>query len=221
MNLQIRLALLWCVSVLSLNAEQRIIDRTPLGEAVLRSACTSLSCNVRWGLGDPNAELFLVTVADTRDLGSVANSLTTLAGAVNIEVDYPAAITQTSRPIPQSLYQADPVPYFGSTSRYILARPAATAMSSNLPRRSSGSMRHTLTLPWVEPEWLGSSILVWIPTTLRFPKCFSPVMISLETSPRRRRKRTSIKVAGVIHLVAPQARILPLKAFRVDGSGYR
>jgi len=27
-------------------------------------------------------------------------------------------------------------------------------------------------------------------------------------------------VAGIVHLVAPTARIMPLKAFRADGSGY-
>src|SRR5215213_2658732 len=109
MSLKMRIALLWCVSAILLNAEQRIIVRTPLGESALRSACASLACNVKWGLGDPNAELFLVSVADTVSFGSITNSLVLRAGAVNVEVDYLAALAQESRPIPQSLYQADPV----------------------------------------------------------------------------------------------------------------
>lgn len=255
MNLQIRLALLWCVSVLSLNAEQRIIVRTPLGEAVLRSACTSLSCNVRWGLGDPNAELFLVTVADTRDLGSVANSLTTLAGAVNIEADYPAAITQSSRPIPQSLYQADPVPYFGSTSRYGYVFQPATQIirlheaQTNFAVGGTGVVAVIDT--GVDPDHPTLS-KVLLPgydftrnqssasekadvdqSTAAVIDGASAVFVNSNTAalldqstaaviddPGRSGFGHGTMVAGVIHLVAPQARILPLKAFRVDGSGY-
>jgi hypothetical protein len=66
-----------------MNAEQRIIVRTPLGEAILRSACTLLMCNVQWSLGDPNAELFLLTVVHTSDLGLLKTSLSRRAGVTD------------------------------------------------------------------------------------------------------------------------------------------
>ena len=118
MNRVIRIALLWLVGGFSINAQQRIIVRTPLGEATLRSACNLLDCNVRWGLGDPQSQLFLVTVPGTLNLGTVWNSLMSLAGAVNIEVDHQASVSQITRSVPQFLYKNDPVPYFGSSHRY-------------------------------------------------------------------------------------------------------
>ena len=250
-----RIALLWCVSAILLNAEQRIIVRTPLGESALRSACALLACNVKWTLGDPNAELFLVSVADIVSFGSITNSLALRAGAVNVELDYLAALAQESRPIPQSLYQADPVTYFGSTTRYgYVSQPATQIIRlheahTNFAVGGAGivavidsgvdSDHPTLSnvlLPgydFTRNQSLASEKWDVDQSTAAVIDGQSAVFVNSNTAALLDQSTAAViddpghsgfghgtMVAGIIHLVAPQARILPLKTFRVDGSGY-
>jgi subtilisin family serine protease len=255
MNRVIWIALLWLMCAFPINAQQRIIVRTPLGEAVLRSACNLLNCDVRWGLGDPQSELFLVTLPVNLNLDPLRNSLMLLAGVVNIEVDYQASVSQTTRSIPPFLHQSNPVPYFGSSSRYgYVYQPATeivrlhdthnnfgvrgagvvaiidTGVDPDHPtlsrvllpgydftrNRSSGSEKADLTQSTAAVVDGGSAVFVNSDTAALVDQSTAAVV----DNPGRAAFGHGTMVAGIIHLVAPQTRILPLKSFGPDGRGY-
>jgi subtilisin family serine protease len=254
MNTLIRVALLSCVSLMALNAQQRLIVRTPLGESVLRSVCVLLRCSVQWGLGDPGTELFLVTLPNTVSLGPVVSSLSLLAGVVNVEIDNSAALTQ-ARSIPESLYKTDRVPYFGSYERYgYVFQPAALTIRLHDTHLNFG-VRGTGIVAVIDtgvdpdhPTLAGvllpgydftrnqssasekadvdqSTAAVVDGSAAFFVNSNTVALVDQSTAavvddPGRSGFGHGTMVAGVIHLVAPEARILPLKAFQVSGSGY-
>ena len=255
MNRLIRIALLWSICGVSLNAQQRIIVRTPLGESALRLACNLLNCNILWSLGDPQSELFLLTVPNNLNLGPLANSLTILAGVVNIEVDQQASVSQTTRSIPPSLYQKDPVNYFGSSSRFgYVFQPATQIIRlhdtySNFAVRGTGVVAiidtgvdpdhptlSNVLLPGYDftrnrisgtekADLEQSTAAVVDGSSAFFVNSDTAAVLDQSTAavvddPNRSAFGHGTMVAGIIHLVAPQVSILPLKSFGADGRGY-
>jgi subtilisin family serine protease len=178
-----------------------------------------------------------------------------LAGLVNFEVDQQASVSQAIRSIPPSLYQNDPVPYFGSTSRFgYVFQPATqiirlhdahsnfavsgtgvvaiidtgvdpdhpTLSNVLLPgydftrNRSSGSEKADVEQSTAAVVDGSSAFFVNSDTAAALDQSTAAVV----DDPEHSAFGHGTMVAGIIHLVAPRARILPLKSFGADGAGY-
>ena len=250
-----RIALLSCLGVFASNAQHRLIVRTPLGEANLRSTCKLLGCNVQWALGDPANQLFLLTVPNAVSLDPALDFLRTSGGVVSLEIDARAAIARDGRAVPEYLFKSDPVPFFGSSNRYgYVFQPAAhiirlhdthqnfavqgtgivavvdTGVDPDHPvlasvllpgydftrNRSSASEKADVDQSTAAVVDGGTALFVNGDTAALVDQSTAAVV----DNPDRSGFGHGTMVSGVIHLVAPKARILPLKAFDAKGSGY-
>src|SRR5580693_8195456 len=100
----------------SAEAQTRLIVRDSLGLPGLNLTCLLTGCKVVEGLGDPNGQLFLVT------LPAILNPVTELLklsldlGILSVEVDQVVTPVQpNSQGTPSYLTDQAPVSYYGST----------------------------------------------------------------------------------------------------------
>src|SRR5271155_5819428 len=108
--------ILLVASVPSASAQQRLIVRDKLGLRGLKVTCLILDCKVGANLGDPSGQLFLITINDSLNLNSFLTVLSNQAGILDAEVDQQFYLTEAAvGPIPESLTDSTPLPYYGST----------------------------------------------------------------------------------------------------------
>jgi len=244
----------------SAQATQRLIVRVTLGKTLLNSTCLLLGCNVIEGLGDPSGQVFLVGVPDGVNLPSFIQTLLSITGVVDAEVDTVASLLQSTPPIPQSLYNNTPVPYYGTAVwQGYVTQPAAQILAiatAQSTYKLSGVGIVAVIDTGIDPS---QSVLqpVLVPGydfTRNAPGGSEMPDIALSTRPTVTTPGTFVNaysaadldestdavidggrpgqngqyaafghgtmVSGVIHLVAPTASIMPLKAFHANGSGY-
>jgi subtilisin family serine protease len=239
-------------------AGTRLIVRVSGGLRVLNSICALLGCNVNYGLGDPDGQLFLVTGLPNITSTLLLSSLNLQLGVISAELDTEGQILGTSEApsAPPGLYDRAPVDYFGSTVWHgYVAQPASqivnlattqaqfnvhgagivavidTGVDANHPAlapallpgydftRNRNSADETgdvqqLTAAGVDgadPGWVSQSTVAVVDQST----------VAVVDNPEYAAFGHGTMVAGVVHLVAPKAWILPLKAFGADGRGYR
>ncbi|MEJ7606560.1 MAG: S8 family serine peptidase, partial [Bryobacteraceae bacterium] len=245
----------WALFVGGLSATQNYIVRTTATETLLRTSCATLGCSVVYGLGDPSGQVFLMTIPDLANAGSVLAALTSMAGVTNYEGDGVISLQQGSPPIPAALYNTNLVSYFGTNVRYgyafqpaaLLIRLAETQSTFNV----SGTGLVAVIDTGVDPDHpvlrnvlvtgydftrsgggSGSEMFDVNQSTTAVVDGSPPLFVNKNTaalldpltaavvgSPNHAAFGHGTMVAGIIHLVAPKAPIMPLKAFKSDGSG--
>jgi subtilisin family serine protease len=255
MRKALRSALVCSLLTASAFAEQRFIVQTTLGGTVLTSACALLGCRVRGSLGDPAGQVFLLTWPDLLDVTTILSKLKLQAGVVEVEPDQVLRLADVTSALPDALFQADPVEWFGSTTRYgFVAQPSAVTvrlLSAQLSFGVTGVGIVAVIDTGVDskhPE-LRDALLPGYDfirnidgsadekgdvtqSTTGVVDNGRPFFVS-ETTAALLDSATALligtgnsafghgtMVAGIVHLTAPGTQILPLKAFRPDGTGY-
>src|SRR5580698_6980673 len=106
---------LLAASALPSSAQTRIIVRDKLGSAGLNATCLLLNCKVSASLGDPLNQLFVVTVNEAVNPLLFLTVLLNQLGIVDAEVDQQVSLIEaTAGPIPESLLDETPLPYYGA-----------------------------------------------------------------------------------------------------------
>jgi subtilisin family serine protease len=239
----------------SANATQRLIVRDTLGQSALRLAC-SLLCSPTLGLGDPEGQLFLVEVPDYVNLGGLVQTLLSVTGITDVETDQLQYLGQSAPDIPQSLYDHNIVPYYGTDVWQGYVNQAAAGIVRIADAQSTFNLSGVGTVavidsgvdpthPVLQPvlvqgydftrnqmgsadEKLDIAQPVW-PVTNGVPPLFvnrsgaatlDQSTVSVVDNSQYGGFGHGTMVSGIIHLVAPTALIMPLKAFHADGTGY-
>ncbi len=236
-------------------AQTRLIVRDSLGLPGLNLTCLLTDCKVVRGLGDPNGQLFLVT------LPAILNPVTGLlrisleTGILDVEID------QTVNAVPayansDSNYLTDevPTPYYGATVWHgYLAQPGnelvRTAQTqSTLNVAGAGTIVADIDTGIDPTNPIFQGLLV---DGYDFTRNISggsemndvqadpnlsqaqPATLDQRTVAVLDQRTVAVldgsaysdfghgtMTAGIVHLVAPEAKIMPLKAFSANGTAY-
>ncbi|MGA9353052.1 MAG: S8 family serine peptidase [Terriglobales bacterium] len=242
----------------SAQAQTRLIVRDSLGLPGLNLTCLLAGCKVVEGLGDPNGQLFLVTLPPLLNPVTSLLRLSLDLGVLSVEVDQVVNPAQpNSQGTPSYLTDEAPVSYYGTTVWHgYLVQPAnqliRTAQSqSTFNATGSGVIVAVIdTGVDVNHPVLQGVLVDGYDFTRNVPGGNEDVDVTSNTSntgsssPATLDQRTvavldqrSVAVldgsgsnysdfghgtmtAGLVHLVAPQAKIMPLKVFTASGSAY-
>jgi Subtilase family len=250
-----KLFILCAIVAGSATADQRLVVRILGGQQLLSRGCLLLGCNVSYGLGDPLAQVFLVTVPDATNLLTFITSLAQVPGVVDVEVDQLMKMSQNQPPIPPALYETALVSYAGVNVRAgYLDQPAAQILrffDAQTNFHVTGAATVAVIDTGVDPNHpvlqsvlvngydftrnggSGSEMGDVTQSTAAVVDGSSPVYVSQSTAavvdPSTATNLNNsadadfghgTMVSGIVHLVAPTARIMPLKAFGANGSGY-
>jgi subtilisin family serine protease len=250
--------IMFVAAVLPASAQQQLIVRDKLGVDGLKLTCRILNCNVGINLGDPEGQVFLITVDDPVNLGSFLTILTKQAGIAGAEVDQQLQlIGATAGPIPESLLDNTPLTYYGVPvwNGYVNQPAAATVRvlqtQSTFHVAGAGIVamidtgvdtQHPALVPVLVPGYnfidntpSGSEMGDVNESSAALLDGGSPEPTYVNSSTIALVNESSAALldgggdsdfghgtmtAGIVHLVAPTAQIMPLKAFAADGSGY-
>ncbi len=253
--------LLWALAApVTAGAATRLIVRT--GNLLsLEGVCALLGCQVQYGLGDPQGQLFLVT----SPLDLPVNQVVSIPGVLDAEVDQTGytldAVSQGT--VPSALYDSTPINYYGTTVRHGYVYQPATqivrlADAQSMFQVSGAGIVAVIdtgvdtTHPVLQRVLLpgydftrnqagadekgdvnqSTTAVVDQSTTAVVDQSTTAVVDQSTTAvvdqatgsnlnqPQYRAFGHGTMTSGIVHLVAPRAWILPLKAFHVDGSGY-
>lgn len=241
------------------SAQQRLIVRDKLGLGGLKITCLILNCKVGANLGDPDGQLFLITINTPLDLNSLLTLLSNQVGIVDAEVDQQISLVEaTAGPVPESLIDNTPLTYYGAPVWDGYVNQPAAMVVRVLPAQSTfhvtgaGSMvamidtgvdtQHPALVPVLVPGYnfitntpSGSEMGDVNESTAAVLDGGSPAPALVNSATIAVVNESTAAVldggpngdfghgtmtAGIVHLVAPQAKIMPLKAFAADGSGY-
>ena len=242
-------------------ADTRLIVQVQGGLPAAQLLCGLLGCQVQYGLGDPQGELFLVTTG----LNLPLNIYLALPGVLDVEIDSVGkamdAVSQGAAPA--ALYDSTPVNYYGATVREgYVTQPAVqivglssvqntfhvsgsgivavidTGVDTTHPvlqgvllpgydftRNQNGAdEKGDLSQPATAVVNQSTTAVVDQSTTAVVDQSTTAVIDSSGGSALNQPQYADFghgtMVSGVVHLVAPTAQILPLKAFHADGTGY-
>jgi subtilisin family serine protease len=234
-------------------ADTRIIVRIGGGLPLIQTICNLLGCNVQYGLGDPQGQLFLLTAPDILPLNLFLN----IPGILGVELDRVGRTTDgpSQGAVPSALYDATPIDYFGTTVRNGYVNQPATRIVRLQPAQTAFAVAGQGTVAvidtGVDPTHpvLAHVLLPGydftrnrmdadetgdvMQSTTAVVDGAGPAVVSQSTTavvdgntgtvlnqPQYAAFGHGTMVAGIVHLVAPAAMILPLKAFHADGTGY-
>jgi subtilisin family serine protease len=237
-------------------ADTRIIVRNTLGSFAMNTTCLLLGCTVQRGLGDPNSQLFLVTVPSILNPVTFILKLLLQPGIVGVEIDQNSKVTAASAgSVPPALTDNAPYNYYGATVKHGYVFQPATSIvglgSTQAKWGTTGAGTVAIIDTGVDPD---HPVLkpVLIPgydftrnanganekgdvsqSTVAVLDNAQPAYVNQSTVAVLDQSTVAVlddqkyaafghgtMTAGVVHLVAPSARIMPLKAFGADGSGY-
>lgn len=236
-------------------AQTRLIVRDSLGLNGLNLTCVLLGCNVKYGLGDPQGQLFLVTFPSILNPVTALLKLNLQLGIVDIEIDQSVkTLDAYAGPAPSYLSDQTPASYYGATVWHgYLAQPANTLIRSAYTQSTYRVTGSGVTVAVIDTgadptNPVLANVLVSGYDFTRNKNggsedsdvSASPDLSGAEAALVNQRtvavldQRTvavldgsqysafghGTMTAGIVHLVAPQAKIMPLKAFNADGSGY-
>src|SRR5216684_2234557 len=226
-------------------ADNRFVVRAPSGSAALQQLCLTLGCNVAGGLDGSLGKLFLVTAPSLVDPNAFLQLLRSQPGITNVEPDSILKVMQAAASAPpSSLYDTNPVNYFGVTVWHGYAGQPATTIIRLPDTQSAYGVTGTgivavidtgvdPTQPVLQSILPGSASelndvnqsSVGVSTSPAYVNQSSMAIVDQTSAlnfqqPQYAAFGHGTMVAGIIHLVAPTAQIMPLKAFSADGSGY-
>jgi len=202
----------------SLMAENLIVRCTG-GLNVVQAVCRIIGCSVVRGLDDPLSQLFLVSLPNALSRLPILQSFGRAIGITNIELDQPLNVLRDhSSPI-QSTASA-----YGN-------QPASTVVRAAEARRSFGAGGRAVVavidtgVDGDHPALQGSIVPGYDYTRNEGGWASETADVSQSTAavldgPPFAAFGHGTMVAGIVHMVAPQAMIMSLKTFRSDGSGY-
>jgi subtilisin family serine protease len=240
-------------------AQTRLIVRDSLGLPGINLTCLLAGCKVVGGLGDPNGQLFLVT------LPAILNPLTSIlklnleTGILSVEIDQVVNPPQpSSAGTPSYLTDSAPVSYYGATvwHGYLvqpgnqLIRTAQTQAAFN----ATGSgvvvavidtgvdINHPVLkavlykgYDFTRNTAGGNEDVDVTGNSSSNSNSASPATLDQRTVAVLDQRSVAVldgggnnysdfghgtMTAGLVHLVAPQAKIMPLKVFTASGSAY-
>jgi subtilisin family serine protease len=238
------------------SAQLGIIVRDQLGVAGLNTTCALLGCQVSTNLGDPSGQVFLVTVDGSANLNFFLTSILAQVGVLDAEVDQPLSLIEANAgPIPESLLDQTPIPYYGAPVWDGYAnQPAAQIVSAQQAQNNFNvtgagivamidtgvDTQHPTLVPVLVPGYnfitntangsetgtLNQSSAALLdggqPTYLNGTSVavVNQSTAALLDQPGSADFGHGTMTAGIVHLVAPTAQIMPLVAFSPNGTGY-
>jgi subtilisin family serine protease len=240
------------------SAQQGIIVRDTLGSAGINATCLILNCQVSLNLGDPAGQVFLITIGDPLNLPSFVTLLLNQVGVVDAEVNQQLFLVEaTAGPVPESLLDNTPVPYYGAPVWDGYAnQPAAAIVEVQQAQAAFGvsgagtvamidtgvDTQHPALVPVLVPGYnfinntpsgsemgdVNESSAAVLDGGSPAPAVVNSATIAvvnestaavLDGGPYSAFGHGTM-TAGIVHLVAPTAKIMPLKAFSANGTGY-
>jgi len=235
-------------------AQTRLIVRDSLGLSGLNLTCLLLGCKVNYSLGDPQGQLFLVTLPTGSLLSPLTLSLQT--GILDVEIDQKVRTAgATAGPAPSYLTDKTAVTYYGTTVWHgFLAQPANQIIRDDQTHSTFGATGTGMIVAVIDtgidtthPAFNGILVSGYDFTrntgggSEKTEVSASPNMSNaqpgqvnqstvalLDQSTVALLDGTSgysafghgTMTAGLVHLVAPTAQIMPLKTFGPNGTGY-
>lgn len=249
--------LLLAATVVPAAAQQGIIVRDSLGLSGLNATCVLLNCTVSANLGDPTGQVFLITSNNpVTNLTSFLAVLTSQVGVTDAEVDQQVSLIEaTAGPVPESLLDETPIPYYGAPVWDGYANQPAAAIINVQEAQASFSVsgagivamidtgvdtQHPALVPVLVPGYNfinntpnGSETGTLNQSSAAVLDGSEPVYVNQYTVAVVDQSSAAVldqgsgsdfghgtMTAGLVHLVAPTAQIMPLKAFSSDGTGY-
>ena len=237
-------------------ADTRIIVRNSLGSLAMNTTCLLLGCKVQRGLGDPNAQLFLVTVPSALNPVTFILRLVLQPGILGVEIDQKGGVMAAdSGSVPPALTDNAPYNYYGTTVNHgYVFQPASQIIGLANVQASWGNTgagtvaiidtgvdaTHPVLQPVLVPGYdfthnnNGADEKGDVnQSTIAVLDNAQPGYVNQSTIAVLDQSTIAVlddqkyvafghgtMTAGVVHLVAPTAKIMPLKAFGADGSGY-
>ncbi len=230
-------------------ANQRFIVRT-ISLPLLQKACMLNLCKVVQNLDGAVNQIFLVEFPSILPVNTLLNVLRVIPGVLDAEVDALQHLGVSQVPtngVPAGLNQRTPMPFYGASvwQGYAL-QPAVTEIQLPEARtwfHVTGAATVADIDTGVDPNHpvLASSLLLGYDFTRNQAGGSEMTGMPVETesdcsqcpvadvnastrnvldSPNDDGFGHGTMVMGIIHLVAPTARLMPLKAFSNDGTGY-
>jgi len=248
--------LLLAATVIPASAQQRIIVRDKLGITGLNATCLLLNCKVSLNLGDPSGQVFLVTANSAVNPLLLLTVLLNQVGVVDAEIDQQVSLIEaTAGPIPESLLDETPLPYFGaSVWDGYATQPAAQivrvlAAQNTFHVSGAGTVamidtgvdtQHPALVPvlvsgynFINNTPSGSETGTLNQSSAALLDGAGPVYLNGTTVAVLNQSSAALldgsgnadfghgtMTAGIVHLVAPTAKIMPLVAFSSNGTGY-
>jgi subtilisin family serine protease len=248
--------LLLAATVTPASAQQRFIVRDNLGLTGLKTTCLLLNCSVSTNLGDPKGQVFLIKVNTSIEPLAFLTILLNQVGIVDAEVDQPVSLIEAAAgPVPESLLDQTPLPYYGATVWDGYAnQPAAQIIRVQQAQQSFNvtgagivamidtgvDTQHPALVPVLVPGYNfidntpnGSETGTLNQSSAAVLDGSNPVYVNQQTIAVLNQSSAAVldqpgnadfghgtMTAGIVHLVAPTAKIMPLKAFSSDGTGY-
>jgi subtilisin family serine protease len=243
----------------SAQAQTRLIVQDSLGLPGINLTCLLLGCNVVEGLGDPNGQLFLVTLPPFLNPVTSILKLTLQTGIVSVEIDQVVNPPQPdSTGTPSYLTDDTPVSYYGATVwQGYVTQPANQLIRTAQTQSAFNAAGSGVTVAVIDTgvdinhPVLNGVLVNGYDFTRNTAGGNEDVDVTgntsntaSESSPATLDQRSvavldqrSVAVldgggssysdfghgtmtAGLVHLVAPQAKIMPLKVFSANGSAY-
>lgn len=235
------------------HAQSRVIVRDSLGLTGLQTTCLLLGCQVQWGLGDPNGQVFLVTIPSTSNVGFFLNSLALQTGIVDAEIDLKLHTGQSGS-VPAALTDQTPINYHGQTVPDGYVNQPATQLIRMLDTQQNWQITgagivaiidtgvdttHPVLQPVLLPGYdftrnrsgadekgdVTQSTEAVLDGNIGWVSQSTEAVLDQSTEAVLDQSQYAAfghgtMTAGLVHLVAPSAQILPLKAFGPDGTGY-
>jgi subtilisin family serine protease len=259
------LVLLLCVGAQTLAAQTftarttpqtRLVVRDTLGLNNILNLCGLLGCSTVRGLGDPDGQLFMITIPSL--LTPVTSLLNvSVLGIITIETDQVVQAQGASAgPDPTYLDDRTPFNYYGTSVWHgYVYQPANQLIRTNATHSAFNAAGSGVTVAvidtGVDPNnpVLNNSLLPGYDFTRNqsggseMSDVSQSTVAVLDKRGSGRVSQSTVAVldqstvavldgpqyaafghgtmtSGIVHLVAPQASILPLKAFQADGTGY-
>jgi subtilisin family serine protease len=240
-------------------AQTRLIVTDSLGLPGINLTCLLMGCNVVRGLGDPNGQLFLVTLPPILNPVTKLLQISLQLGVLSVEVDQ--VVSQqgpVSTGTPSYMTDETPVTYYGTTvwQGYLVQTGNQLVRTGQAQAAFNAAGNGVIVADidtGVDPTHpvlqgvlfdgydftrnvSGGSELADVsggPTTSQNNAEASPTVLDQRTVAVLDQRTVAVldggsysdfghgtMTAGIIHLVAPQAKIMPLKAFSANGSAY-